>query len=299
MPKRSNAFQSVVFLLKQHLAGDAKVTESAELTDLVSGTLREVDVCIEAEIAGHAVCIGIECRDHKRRQSVGWVEEMHSKHDRLPTDRLVLVSSSGFTAEALDKAKSYGIETIIPEELTDEQASKIAARVRMVFTRMDMQIEIVRAWVGASETGPPEVVLTAPNNDVFDESGNLITSMLGLTQAAMIQAQPKFGELIFDAPEDIKRFEVTVNPPEIKIGDVPEMQKVYLQKKDPALHLRQIEKIEIEGAAKLVRADVPLRNNRLQGITYSWGEAVFDGKQTVFVATEGAEGPPDVSFKSL
>jgi hypothetical protein len=147
----------VVFLLKQHIAGDARVTESAELIDLVSGTPREVDVCIEAEIANHAVRVCLECRDQKRPQTVAWVEEMRSKHDRLPTDRLVLVSSSGFTAEALSKARSFGIETIVPEELTDEQASKIATWVRMVFSVLHIQVETVRVWVGPLKLAPPRM----------------------------------------------------------------------------------------------------------------------------------------------
>ena len=89
MPKRTNTFQAVMFAIKQHLAGDATVTESEELIDFISGDKREVDICIKTQVAGHSVIISIECRDHQRPQPVGWVEEMQSKHSRLPTDRLV------------------------------------------------------------------------------------------------------------------------------------------------------------------------------------------------------------------
>jgi hypothetical protein len=45
--------------------------------------------------------VSIECRDRRRKQGVEWVEQMRGKHDRLPTNVLVLVSSSGFTRTAL------------------------------------------------------------------------------------------------------------------------------------------------------------------------------------------------------
>jgi hypothetical protein len=109
VPKRTNAFQTVVFMIQSHIAGRAKVAESAELTDLVTGESREVDVCIETQVAGRQIIVSIECRDQARKQAMGWVEEMYAKHSRLPTDHLVLVSSSGFTPNALTVARSYNI----------------------------------------------------------------------------------------------------------------------------------------------------------------------------------------------
>jgi hypothetical protein len=61
------------------------------LTSRVIRKRREVDVCVEGERDGIQVLIGIECRAWKRKQSVGWVEEMYGKHGHLPTSELVLV----------------------------------------------------------------------------------------------------------------------------------------------------------------------------------------------------------------
>src|SRR5260370_5160822 len=98
-------------MIQRHIAGQAKVTESAELTDRATGAPREVDVFIEAQVAGHEIIVSVECRDHARKQAVGWIEEMHAKHSNLPTDHLVLVSSSGFTPNALKVARFHNIET--------------------------------------------------------------------------------------------------------------------------------------------------------------------------------------------
>ena len=77
-------------MIKSHLAEGAKVIELAMLPDLATGQPREVDIVIEVEAAGHKVLIGLECRDHTRKQAIGWVEEMHAKHLLLPTNSLVL-----------------------------------------------------------------------------------------------------------------------------------------------------------------------------------------------------------------
>ena len=99
MPKRTNEFQKLVFLVKKHAADGATVTESKFLCDNITETKREVDICIESSLAGHSVTVSIECRDHNRKADVKWVEEMKAKHERLSTNALILVSRSGFSKE--------------------------------------------------------------------------------------------------------------------------------------------------------------------------------------------------------
>jgi hypothetical protein len=286
-------------MIKNHIAADATVTESKELIDLVSGERREVDVVIEANVAGHTVTVSLECRDHQRPQTVSWVEEMHAKHERLPTDRLVLVSRSGFTPGALAKAQSYGIETVVPEDLTDEQAGDIARRVRMVYTKLNLRAVEVIVWVAATGTERGEVVATRPDHDVFTESGEPIGPMMTIVQALMQQAQPGFGDLIFDAPEDTKGFEVEAERPVLNIGDPPASHELYLQKIEPELHLRHVDKVKIAGTAQILRTEFPLRRGQLQQTVYSWGEATVDGEPTVVVTTRGAEDSATVSMRRL
>lgn len=70
------------------------------LTDLLTGGSREVDITVDGSVAGHTIRIGIESRAVRRRADVTWVEQMKAKHERLPTNLLILVSRSGFTGEA-------------------------------------------------------------------------------------------------------------------------------------------------------------------------------------------------------
>ena len=52
---------------------------------------------------------------------------MRAKHDNLPTDKLILVSESGFSGPAKRKAQFYGIETLTIEEACEADWPLIAA----------------------------------------------------------------------------------------------------------------------------------------------------------------------------
>ena len=118
MPKRTNLFQRLVSEIYRTLGSGWHVQESAMLTDIRTGDSREVDVLLEARIAGHMVRLGVECRDHARRASVTWIEEMHGKHSDLPTDKVILYSASGFSDAAQKKAETLGMETVFPDSPT-------------------------------------------------------------------------------------------------------------------------------------------------------------------------------------
>jgi hypothetical protein len=74
---------------------------------------------------------------------------------------------------------------------------------------------------------------------------------------------------------------------------------LYLQKIEPELHLRHVDKIKITGTARIIRNEFPLRRGQLQETVYSWGEATVDGEPTVVVTTRGAEDSTMVSMRRL
>lgn len=112
MPKRSNEFQKLVYLVRVSLSAGATVTESKLLRDRITGQEREVDVCVEGIVGGTPVNVCLECRDTARKADVGWVEQMKAKHERLRMNALILASRSGFTKGAQEVARQYGIEAI-------------------------------------------------------------------------------------------------------------------------------------------------------------------------------------------
>ncbi len=98
MPARSNPFQRLTYLVKRHAAPHATVTESKMLVDPMTGESSEVDICIEQTVGSHDIIVSLESTSTARPSDVGWVDQMKAKHDRLPTNKLVLVSQNGFTA---------------------------------------------------------------------------------------------------------------------------------------------------------------------------------------------------------
>lgn len=107
MPKRSNEFQKIVKLLKALNCNNLKVIESHIIKELASGVEREVDIYIENKIGEIHYVICCEVIGRKRKADLNWVEQMISKHRKLITDKLILISKSGFTKNAYNEAQLY------------------------------------------------------------------------------------------------------------------------------------------------------------------------------------------------
>lgn len=130
MPKRSNDFQRLLYAIQASFASDATVTESGILIDKQTGAKTEVDIIVETVVNEFPVIISLEVRARKRPATVEWVREMLGKHSTLQTNKLILVSKSGFTKEAEDKAKENEIETLnIVEANLFDWSSKIKTLV--------------------------------------------------------------------------------------------------------------------------------------------------------------------------
>jgi hypothetical protein len=201
MPKRSNTFQEAIYLVQKHLADEATVTESKEHPDAVTGALREVDVCVESDVAGHRVVVSIECRGHIRAQTVGWIEEMHTKHQRLPTNLLVLASSSGFTREALRVAEVYGIVTVAPDEI----ATEFGRRFQELFDKLWVKTlraspKRVRLWMEETKELPEEIVRAFPDNLVYLEDGTELSTVRELADKVLNRSiEQRIEELLREA----------------------------------------------------------------------------------------------------
>lgn len=133
MPKRHNIFQDLILSIHQQLASPCIVAESEMLPDVRTGQLREVDIVIRAIVSGYGLIISVECTNKGRPASVEWVEQLCSKHHDLPTQKLVLVSKSGFTSSAFSKALSMGAEPISLEDAKQVDWTKYVGRYSKLF----------------------------------------------------------------------------------------------------------------------------------------------------------------------
>jgi hypothetical protein len=105
MPKRTNPRQQIIELLvSMNASPGCTVTPSKSLRDVHSGLGREVDAVVERRIDRETSTWSYEVVASRRPADVEWVEAMIAKHENLPTEKLFLVSWSGFTRGARRQA---------------------------------------------------------------------------------------------------------------------------------------------------------------------------------------------------
>jgi len=92
-------------------APDYVVEESVLEVNKKTGLPREIDIRVTNKKKPQERFL-IECRDHKRRQDVTWIDSLDGKSRSLGFNKVVAVSSSGFYKTAEKEAKSRGIETM-------------------------------------------------------------------------------------------------------------------------------------------------------------------------------------------
>src|SRR5258708_39694198 len=139
MPKRSNDFQKLIYLIHHQLSPEAKVTESKFLHDKAANIDREVDIVIETKMAEYSIIVSIECQGRGRVANVEWVEQMAAKHATLPTNKLVLFSQSGFTPTAQTKAQALGIETMTLNDAAQTNWNKLVGIPEIVLERFRVE----------------------------------------------------------------------------------------------------------------------------------------------------------------
>lgn len=98
-----------------------EVISPAFLTDVNTGTQREVDVLIKHKVGLSSVKIVMECRLHKRPQDIQWIEQLISKKESVGADILVAISANGFTGPAKKLAKAKGIQVRTLETLDNSE----------------------------------------------------------------------------------------------------------------------------------------------------------------------------------
>jgi hypothetical protein len=135
MPARTNDFQQLVALIEKSLAPQgAKVTESAMMTVAGLSDPREIDVLIECS-KPFRMKIAYEAKDHRRPLTVTQVEELLGKYQSntpVPVDKFVIVSSSGFTKGATEKAAADDVELLTLKEANEKNWSAVKSRPQSI-----------------------------------------------------------------------------------------------------------------------------------------------------------------------
>lgn len=288
MPKRTNEFQKLVFLVKTHAATGAVVAESKLLRDNVTGAEREVDVCVESHVAGHDVVISIECNARGRKAHVGWVEEMKAKHERLPTNVLVLVSRSGFSKEAARVAKTYAMQTLSLNSVNAGVARQLFGNASSLWTKTFTlnPTKVVFAVPPVADLAGESVVVT-PENLVYSSSGSPAGTVKDVVER-LLRADFVIREFGKQGDETHKYFVLEWAPPQI------DGERLCLQKIEPLI-FRAVELVRVTGECNFDLSEFRLQHGNLGDVTVAWGTGTFMGKDALLVASETSEQGPKLS----
>jgi hypothetical protein len=284
MPKRSNEFQKLVYLVRVNLAEGATITESAMLQDLLTGKKREVDVCVEGTVGGQQVRVCIECRAHARPADVTWVEQIKAKHDHLPTHALILASETGFTSEAHEIARRYGIETISLQHVEAVSFKPILSSIGSLWSKtVTVSVKKVLVRVIATPTLAAENVAVSHDNLVYTQDGREIGQVGTLVQLLMNTPDaPRY--LLTKGKEEHVGFMFRWQPVRYKDGN-----PLFLKKLDPPI-LREIEYIEVTGPCEIKINEFRMRQAHLGEVQLTWGKTEISGRETLVVATRDRSG---------
>ncbi|GEM_PF-4589489 len=129
MAHAGRALEIVVSALERHLgrSDGVEVVSPALLPDRDTGEPREVDVAVRRRVGSHDILVILECRDRRAPADVRWIEELASKRDSVGADRVVAVSSSGFTRPAREKARALRVDLRSVEQFEGPKAAQAVA----------------------------------------------------------------------------------------------------------------------------------------------------------------------------
>src|SRR5680860_387437 len=118
----SDEFEKMIARIHSILAGTSSVvTWNDKIKDPDNKKrTRQIDATIRT---GKFLTI-VECRIHKSKQDVKWIEELIGRRISLNADAVIAVSFSGFTEGAILKAKKHGIITRDFLSLTEEEIKR-------------------------------------------------------------------------------------------------------------------------------------------------------------------------------
>jgi hypothetical protein len=291
MPKRTNDFQRLIGVIQSHLDPGATVEEPAFLIDRVTKAEREVDIVIRGSVAQHPVVISVECRDRRRTDHVGWVEEMHGKHLPLPTNVLILASHSGFSDEAIKVAEVYGIRCFILDDVDPSSPDRLFPDTQSLWGKTwTVTIDRVEITVEASDGLPRETLNAYLGMGLF------------LGDRSPVASVGQIAEAFSRNPSVIERTAAEVKPEHtfLMFGWSGPLfgQRFYIEKREP-LVLRPIERFNVIAKIAVTIHEFPLQYGLYGTVRVAWAKGDLLGKPMMIVATKDSTGQTRLTMKEF
>jgi hypothetical protein len=293
MPARTNARQAMVYMLRDMTrTGDTRVTESRLLRDSSTGYEREVDVVIDTTADGDPVTISMEVVNRSRPADRPWVEQMIKKHEHLPTNRLVLVSWSGFSRSAVAAAEAEGgwVVTMTPEQV-QMHGLPVRENVTLVGVSLGQPVRIEVVLRDADEICTSRVQL---DTAIFDSKGELLGNWG--EYALYLSKLPEYRAPIDNAIERHGADGVDGATYSMSVVDLAD-RDVYMRE-DTGRQV-QLHRAAISGFLHIEEVVVDLRLTVLGERAFRAGQAAFKGLDAVWMLIADVDGSTHVGMHFL
>ncbi|MBO2450750.1 restriction endonuclease [Actinomadura barringtoniae] len=268
MPRRSNDFQAVIYFVRSHLDSDVAVTESAVLPDRTGAGPREVDVLITSRVGNGEVRIGVECRDHQKTPDVAWVEQVRAKQLDLELDRMVLVSSSGFTSGAVAKARYYNIELVTPNRPISPDGPLGRLGGPSLEFRDLVRERLIEVSGVVERDGQPEEIPLAARAVVFDADGTDVSSIIEVVATALDKADLR--EAVASAPGQTLELSMEIDDLVLRPATGGDAIKAFVRTEPPPRQLLRLIALKALIAARVEARPVPYRQATCKGRPTPW-----------------------------
>jgi hypothetical protein len=295
MPKRTNTFQQVLALVYWLMAEDGvKVEESAMLPDKDSGEQREVDVLMTGKVGGIPMTVQVEATARAEPADVKWVEMEIGLHESVKTDRLILISESGFTATARTKAEAEGAIPIQPNDFDDEDAvGEVVNRLGTIYQKV-LSLTPQRL-AGRAEKPDGEIVrlgdldlTTQIFSDAGKELGTISSEIRRRLDSSFPQLADEIGLADIAGDSDAK---FVMGMPDWS-GDMDGQAFracVRWDEVDPPEYHRLIE-VLVDGFAEIRVGEIDLTHKKLDRYSLAYGTGSMGEQDVLLVITEDENG---------
>lgn len=273
----------IVNFVRSHWAQEAvTVTESKFLHDSHSDSDVEVDVVVEGRFDGEAVLTSIEVYDRSRPATIHWVQLQVARHRYLPTNRLVLVSKSGFSKNAVAYVtKEGGWVSAVTPEIIEVGGQPVVRNLKI--GRVNLTPKFCKILV-ERPNGVRVTVNAEADNTVFTAERvrlgfavELIGEALNLDWVGM--------SLLLEASKDPERDDLTGFLCSLTVDSLG-----YYLHWFATDELHHVLEILVGGDFQWIADPLDLTFSKLGEKPFASGEANLFGRETIWVATPDKDG---------
>ena len=281
----------VVNFVRQHSAQPGvTVTESKFLHDASLDIDREVDIVVEGSFDGDPVVTSIEVTEVGRPATVEWAERLIIKHRSLPTNRLMLVSKSGFTPSALAVvAREGGWVAAVTPQPVEVGGQPILKSLFMDLTQLDCDAFRLLAltandqWVA---TIPPDSAICDVNGIELGTAEDLAREVFYLP---WLRKQVSIDAHNHPERDLLDKFECSIRLDSLG----------YYLRAETSNELHHVKAVEFRGKLRFAQQELAFEFSDLGNRRYGFTEAPILNQPVVWVtSTDENEGTTKISGRT-